>query len=81
MYALMKDRSGFDHLAIAWQYPGKPLEVIPARFSMNTRPPPSTNTVSAPTWMQMQQVHFQIQLWCKLLPYTTLARLLKYYQY
>jgi len=45
----MKDGSGFDHLAIAWQYPGQALEVIPARFSMNTRPPPATNTVTAPT--------------------------------
>jgi hypothetical protein len=45
----MKEGSHFDHLAIAWQYPGQALEVISARFSLNTRPPPSTNTVSAPT--------------------------------
>ena len=45
----MKEGCHFDHLAIAWQYPGQALEVIPARFSVNTRPPPSTNTVPAPT--------------------------------
>jgi hypothetical protein len=52
----MKEGGSFDHLAIAWQYPGQALEVIPARFSMNTRPPPATNTVTAPTDTAAQPV-------------------------
>ena len=27
-----------DHLAIAWQYPGQELEVVPATYSQVTRP-------------------------------------------
>jgi len=34
----MKEANGYDHLAIAWQYPGQALEVIPAWFSRTTRP-------------------------------------------
>ncbi len=30
----MKERGGDDHLAIAWEYYGKALEVIPAKFSL-----------------------------------------------
>lgn len=29
----MKEGGGNDHLAIAWQYPGQPRVVIPAKFS------------------------------------------------
>jgi len=29
----MKEGGGNDHLAIAWEYPDQPLEVIPAKFS------------------------------------------------
>ena len=32
--ALMKEGIGNDNLAIAWAYPGKVLEAIPATFSM-----------------------------------------------
>ena len=32
--ALTKEGIGNDNLAIAWEYPGKALEVIPAKFSM-----------------------------------------------
>ena len=34
----MKETSNTDHLAVAWQYPGQALEVIPARYSRMTRP-------------------------------------------
>ena len=34
----MKENSNIDNLAIAWQYPGQVLEVIPARYSRMTRP-------------------------------------------
>ena len=30
----MKEGGGNDHLAIAWEYPGQSLEVIPANFSL-----------------------------------------------
>ena len=43
-----------DHLAVAWQYPGQALEIIPARYSMITRPTPGTNTTSAPIGMVEQ---------------------------
>jgi hypothetical protein len=36
--ALMKEGYGNDHLAIAWQYPGQELEVVPANYSVMTRP-------------------------------------------
>ena len=52
----MKERYGSDHLAIAWHYPGQELEVIPAKFSMMTRPPPATNTVPTPTDTALQPV-------------------------
>ncbi len=45
----MKEGAVLDHLAIAWKCPGQTLEVIPARYSMITRPPAATNTVPAPT--------------------------------
>jgi uncharacterized surface protein with fasciclin (FAS1) repeats len=38
----MKESLGSDSLAIAWQYPGHALEVIPARYSTMTRPIPNT---------------------------------------
>lgn len=41
--AVAKEQVGQDTLAIAWQRPGHVLEVIPARFSMMTRPTPNTN--------------------------------------
>jgi hypothetical protein len=34
----MKEMSNFDNLAIAWQYPGQRIEVIPAHSSRMTRP-------------------------------------------
>ena len=34
----MKEGGGNDHLAIAWEYPGQPLEVIPAKFSRKDSP-------------------------------------------
>jgi hypothetical protein len=34
----MKENSNSDHLAVAWQYLGQALEVIPARYSRMTRP-------------------------------------------
>ena len=34
----MKEGGGNDHLAIAWEYPDQPLEVIPAKFSRNDSP-------------------------------------------
>lgn len=51
----MKEKMYADHLAIAWQYPGQALEVIPARYSMITRPTPATNTTSAPFDMVDEQ--------------------------
>ena len=41
----MKEGNGDDNLAIAWQYPGQPRVVIPAKFSRLelievNRPPP-----------------------------------------
>ena len=36
--ALVKDGYGNANLAIAWQYPGQELEVIPANYSVMTRP-------------------------------------------
>jgi hypothetical protein len=33
----MKQGGGEDHLAIAWQYPGQPRAVIPAKVSRVTR--------------------------------------------
>ena len=38
----MKESLGSDSLAVAWQYPGHALEVIPARYSTMTRPTPNT---------------------------------------
>lgn len=53
----MMEGGGLDSLAVAWQYPGQELEVIPARFSMMTRPIPSTNTtISTPIHIVEQQV-------------------------
>jgi len=34
----MKESSVLDNLAIAWQYPGQELEVVPATYSRVTRP-------------------------------------------
>jgi hypothetical protein len=34
----MKEAHGRDNLAVAWQYPGQALEVIPARYSRMTSP-------------------------------------------
>ncbi len=34
----MKEGDGNDHLAIAWEYPDQPLEVIPAKFSRKDSP-------------------------------------------
>ena len=34
----MKEGGGGDFLAIAWQYPGQELEVVPATYSRVTRP-------------------------------------------
>ena len=50
----MKELRGQDGLAIAWQYPGRALEIIPARFSMMTRPIPNNNTISTSTDMTEQ---------------------------
>ena len=36
--ALMKEVSGNDYLAIAWEYPNQTLEVVPATHSRITRP-------------------------------------------
>jgi hypothetical protein len=36
--ALMKEMYHTDNLAIAWQYPGQAVEVVPARFSTMIRP-------------------------------------------
>ena len=36
--ALLKEMNGEDYLAIAWEYPGQELEVIPARYSRMTNP-------------------------------------------
>ncbi|KAL3806287.1 hypothetical protein ACHAXA_005787 [Cyclostephanos tholiformis] len=52
--AIMKELRGQDGLAIAWQYPGRALEIIPARFSMMTRPIPNNNTISTSTDMTEQ---------------------------
>ena len=52
---MMKEEMYADHLAVAWQYPGQALEVIPARYSMITRPTPATNTISAPFDMVDEQ--------------------------
>jgi hypothetical protein len=52
----MQEGGGLDSLAIAWQYPGHALEVIPARFSMMTRPNPATTTNSTSTDMIEQPV-------------------------
>jgi hypothetical protein len=38
LQALMKKSRGFDHFAIAWEYPGQYREVIHADFSRTTRP-------------------------------------------
>jgi hypothetical protein len=34
----MKGGAGNDHLALAWEYSGKVLEVIPAKFSLSSAP-------------------------------------------
>ena len=34
----MKEGGGDDHLAIAWQYPGQPMDVVPAEFSRAINP-------------------------------------------
>jgi hypothetical protein len=34
----MKEASGYDNFAIAWNYTGQELEVIPVTFSRMTRP-------------------------------------------
>jgi len=34
----MKEGGGDDHLAIAWQYPGQPMDVVPAEFSRVINP-------------------------------------------
>ena len=52
----MKEGKFYDSLAIAWQYPGHELEIIPARFSMMKRPNPATNTNSTSTDTMEQQV-------------------------
>jgi uncharacterized surface protein with fasciclin (FAS1) repeats len=52
---MMKEEMHADHLAIAWQYPGQALEIIPARYSMITRPTPAANTTSAPFAMVDEQ--------------------------
>ena len=36
--ALVKELGGGDYLAIAWEYPGQKLEVIPSRYSCMTNP-------------------------------------------
>lgn len=46
MEAIMKEGSGGDNLAIAWQYPGQALEVIPASYSVMTKPTPVTPSPS-----------------------------------
>ena len=38
----MKEGVGNDNLAIAWEYPGQTLEVIPAKFSRIINPTPCT---------------------------------------
>jgi len=38
MQALTKDSDGDDYLAIAWEYPGQTLEVVPVTYSRTTRP-------------------------------------------
>ena len=83
----MKEEMHADHLAIAWQYPGQALEVIPARYSMITRPTPATNITSAPFDMVDEQPVdanasgvLPVQLLCKLFPCTMLARLILFSQ-
>ncbi len=44
---LMKEGVGFDNLAIAWQQPGRELEVIPANFSLVEIPCPQD-------WMKVE---------------------------
>ncbi len=44
--ALMKEGGGGDNLAIAWQYPGQAQEVIPASYSLMTKPAQATPQVS-----------------------------------
>jgi hypothetical protein len=34
----MMEANGHDHLAIAWQYPGQELEIIPGWYSRTTKP-------------------------------------------
>jgi hypothetical protein len=41
----MKNGGGGDNVAIAWQYPGQTLEVIPAGFSSRVQ----TTTTAPPT--------------------------------
>jgi hypothetical protein len=78
---MMNEEMYADHLAIAWQYPGQALEVIPARYSMITRPTPATNTTSAPFDMVDEQpvdanASGVLPDTVKLFPYTMLARLI-----
>jgi hypothetical protein len=53
----MKEISGSDNLAIAWQYPGQAMKVIPAHYSRMTRPT---------TWMATCLVDSDCDdgLWC-----------------
>jgi uncharacterized surface protein with fasciclin (FAS1) repeats len=50
----MKEDTGLDSLAIAWQYPGHALEVIPARYSTMTRPIPNTTYITTSTDISQQ---------------------------
>ena len=52
----MKEGRGSDGLAIAWQYPGHALEVIPARYSTMTRPTTNTTYITTSTDTSEQPV-------------------------
>lgn len=48
--ALMKEGTGYAHLAVAWEYPGVTREVIPAKYSRRMKPSPDiTATTRKPT--------------------------------
>jgi hypothetical protein len=56
----MKEGIGGDNLSIAWRYPNKPREVIPARFSQVTNPAAVTKDPMIGTTLDVWQCH-----WCK----------------
>ena len=54
----MKEGSGNANLAIAWKYPGKIREVIPATYSRRMKPFPEI-TIEAESYLWMQGVQTQ----------------------